>query len=99
MVFPTSDGQMVYGLSVVRNERRFLADLMTFLNSAKGYIDFEKPPPADPPRPAKPEPVGAGVPEPPAEPAQPLNRRQRRALKRLRGKEQKRGHSWTAPLF
>ena len=45
MVFPTCDGQMVYGLSVVRNERRFLADLMTFLNSPKGYIDFEKPPP------------------------------------------------------
>jgi hypothetical protein len=45
MVFPTSDGQMVYGLSVERNEPRFLADLMTFLNSAYGYIDFETPPP------------------------------------------------------
>ena len=39
------------------------------------------------PRPAKPEPVGAGVPAPPPEPAPPLNRRQRRALERLRRKE------------
>ena len=45
MVFPTADGQMVYGLSVEGNEHRFLADLMTFLNSAEGYIDFEAPPP------------------------------------------------------
>jgi hypothetical protein len=33
---------------------------------------------------ARPEPVGAGVPEPPDEPVPPLNRRQRRALARLR---------------
>lgn len=45
MVFPTSDGQMVYGLSVVQNECRSLADLMTFLDTADGYIDFETPPP------------------------------------------------------
>jgi hypothetical protein len=38
-------------------------------------------------RPARPEPVGAGVPEPPLDPAPPLNRRQRRALARLRRKE------------
>ena len=48
------------------------------------------PPIAGPPRPAKPEPVGAGVPEPPdvgpPDPAVPLNRRERRALKRLRRK-------------
>jgi hypothetical protein len=45
MAFPTSDGQMVYGLSVEENERRFLADLMAFLNTADGYIDVETPPP------------------------------------------------------
>jgi hypothetical protein len=38
-------------------------------------------------RPARPEPVGAGVPDPPPDPAPPLNRRQRRALKRLRRRE------------
>jgi hypothetical protein len=40
-----------------------------------------------PPRPAKPEPVGAGVPETTPEPAPPLNRRQRRAKERLRRRE------------
>ncbi len=44
------------------------------------------PQPARPPAPTKPEPVGAGVPAPPSEPAPPLNRRQRRALERLRRK-------------
>ncbi len=47
------------------------------------------PQPAVPPRQAKPEPVGAGVPEPPPE-ALPLNRRERRALVRLR--RQRRRH-------
>jgi hypothetical protein len=50
-------------------------------------------PTAGPPRPAKPEPVGAGVPEPPADPAPPLNRQQRRALERMRRKEQRGGPS------
>jgi hypothetical protein len=45
-----------------------------------------EPPGAAPPAPPRPEPVGAGVPEPPAEPQPPLNRRQRRALARLRRK-------------
>jgi len=38
-------------------------------------------------RPARPEPLGAGVPDPPPETAPPLNRRQRRVLKRLRQKD------------
>ena len=42
---------------------------------------------SDPPDPAGPRPLGAGVPEPPDDPAPPLNRRQRRALARLRRKE------------
>ncbi|MDH3793388.1 MAG: hypothetical protein OEU25_15875 [Rhodospirillales bacterium] len=46
--------------------------------------------PVTPPRSPRPEPVGAGVPEPPPEPAPPLNRRQRRALERLRRKERRR---------
>jgi hypothetical protein len=41
MLFPTADGHAVYGLSAEQNERELLADLMAFLNSAKGYIDFE----------------------------------------------------------
>jgi hypothetical protein len=45
MVFPTVDGQMVYGLSVERDGRKFLADLKVHLESSKGYIDFENPPP------------------------------------------------------
>ncbi len=49
-----------------------------------------EPQPAAPPRQAKPEPVGAGVLEPPPDPAPPLNRQRRRALARLR-RQQKRG--------
>ncbi len=62
---------------------------------------FPHPRPASPPRPAtpkplgaggpaKPEPVGAGVPDTTPEPAPPLNRRQRRALERLRRKTRRR---------
>lgn len=47
MVFPTSDGRMIYGLSVERTARRHLNELMAFLGSAAGYIDFEAPPPDD----------------------------------------------------
>ncbi len=44
MLFATVDGHAIYGLSVDGNEQEFLANLMTFLNSATGYIDFENPP-------------------------------------------------------
>ncbi|MBE9553168.1 MAG: hypothetical protein IMF05_06885 [Proteobacteria bacterium] len=50
MLFATTDGHAVYGLSVVRNEREYLASLMAFLNSANGYIDFEYPPPDSAPK-------------------------------------------------
>ena len=40
---------------------------------------------------AGPRPLGAGVPEPPDDPAPPLNRRQRRALARLRRKRRREG--------
>ena len=49
MLFATIDGHAVYGLSVEGNEQEFLASLMAFLDSAKGYIDFENPPPDDVP--------------------------------------------------
>lgn len=45
MLFATVDGHAIYGLSVERNEQEYLATLMSFLNSANGYIDFEYPPP------------------------------------------------------
>lgn len=48
MVFPTTSGQVVYGLSVESNEREFLERLKAFLDSAKGYIDYENPPPTNP---------------------------------------------------
>jgi hypothetical protein len=44
-----------------------------------------------PPAPPRPEPVGAGVPDPPAEPQPPSNRRQRRALARVRRREKPAG--------
>ena len=44
-----------------------------------------------PPGPTGPRPLGAGVPEPPDDPAPPLNRRQRRALAQLARRQQKRG--------
>lgn len=45
MVFPTVDGRMIFGLSVAANPVQFLSDLMNFLNSSEGYVDFEAPPP------------------------------------------------------
>ena len=47
MVFPTTDGRIVYGLSVLRSEQKYLEELKRHLNSSKGYIDFESSPPAD----------------------------------------------------
>ncbi len=64
--------------------------------SAGGFAEASAPPrPATPEplgagAPAEPEPVGAGVPETTPEPAPPLNRRQRRALERLRRKGRRR---------
>jgi hypothetical protein len=61
--------------------------------SPKGAPPGSEPPGAAaavPPRQAKPEPVGAGVPEPPPDPAPSLNRQQRRAVERRRRKERRR---------
>ncbi len=49
MLFATLDGHAVYGLSAEGNEQEFLAELTAFLNSTKGYIDFENPPPDNAP--------------------------------------------------
>ncbi|MDH3969486.1 MAG: hypothetical protein OEU56_20925, partial [Rhodospirillales bacterium] len=57
------------------------------------HADDPNAPTAGPPRTARPEPVGAGVPEPPPEPAPPLNRQQRRALARLRRKGRRRAEA------
>jgi len=48
MVFPTTGGQIVYGLSVGENELEFLETLKSFVDSPIGYIDFENPPPDNP---------------------------------------------------
>jgi hypothetical protein len=49
MVFPTLDGQMIFGLSYdCSNEvvlDRFLERMKSFLKSSIGYICFEEPPP------------------------------------------------------
>ena len=45
MVFPTSDGCMIYGLSVEQRARRYLSEVMSFLKEGKGYVAFECPPP------------------------------------------------------
>lgn len=47
MVFPTSDGSMIYGLSVERDQEQFLTTLKEFLSAAEGYISFEAPPAGD----------------------------------------------------
>ena len=84
---PTTD-EAIFERLAQRFERRLSG--ATAEAEADGAVDPDIP--ADPaaayaPRPATPEPVGAGVPAPPPEPAPPLNRRQRRALERLRRKE------------
>lgn len=45
MIFPLSDGHMIYGLSVELQARRFLSEAITFLKARMGYITFESPPP------------------------------------------------------
>jgi hypothetical protein len=49
MIFPTTDGQVVYGLSVERDAAEFLAELKAHLGSPTGYVDFENPPPDNAP--------------------------------------------------
>lgn len=48
MLFPTTGGQVVYGLSVESGEREFLEALKAHLGSSTGYIDYENPPPDNP---------------------------------------------------
>ena len=45
MIFPTSDGCMIYGLSVERQAHRHLSDVLSFLGAGRGYVTFESPPP------------------------------------------------------
>lgn len=45
MVFFTSDGGMVLGLSVVANPDRWLGDLLSMIGGEIGYWTFEEPPP------------------------------------------------------
>lgn len=45
MIFPLSDGHMIYGLCVEQHARRYLSETLSFLNATRGYIAFECPPP------------------------------------------------------
>lgn len=45
MVFPTTDGEMIFGLSVETCPKEWLYKIKDHCSSELGYIDFEKPPP------------------------------------------------------
>ena len=45
MLFFTSDGGLILGLSVVKGERKALKELMAHAGSDVGFITFESPPP------------------------------------------------------